>query len=356
MRLPVELFVDVTQAAGLGIDAHTAVTVCLPEVTALADPPVVCFAFPGGGYCRRYYTLDLLGATGGGEAGFHCGRGWIVVACDPLGFGDSTIPDGNALDLDNIAAANHATVQAVIERLESGTLAEGFPAVRNATRLGIGQSMGGCFTIVAQGQFATFDGIASLGYSAIHTVVPTRPGSPPMQWPWISRRSPLDNPRILNQPALAAAAGPRPGTAESPATVGNPAEHPFQWAFHFDDEPASLVALDMAATAGTADPLPPWRSATVPPCGVYMVAPGAVALEAAAVTVPVLIAVGERDVVPDPWAEPHAFKSARDICVFICPQMAHMHNFAHTRGRFWQRIQDWGEGVAAQRAIRAVAV
>src|SRR3546814_8873973 len=79
----------------------------------------------------------------------------------------------------------------------------------------------------------------------------------------------------------------------------------------YDDEPADIVALDMAASAGLADPLPAWRSATTPSCGVHMVAPGAVALEAAAITVPVLVAVGERDVVPDPWMEPKAFKSAR---------------------------------------------
>ena len=47
---------------------------------------------------------------------------------------------------------------------------------------------------------------------------------------------------------------------------------------------ADIVALDMAASAGLADPLPAWRSATTPPCGIYMVAPGAVALEAEALS------------------------------------------------------------------------
>ena len=82
-----------------------------------------------------------------------------------------------------------------------------------------------------------------------------------------------------------------------------------------------------------------------------MVAPGAVALEAAAIRVPVFIGVGERDVVPDPWAEPKAFKSAADIQLYVCPRMAHMHNFARTRAQFWARIHNWGKGVAAQRAL-----
>ncbi|MBB3982025.1 pimeloyl-ACP methyl ester carboxylesterase [Sphingobium fontiphilum] len=90
----------------------------------------------------------------------------------------------------------------------------------------------------------------------------------------------------------------------------------------------------MMASAGLIDPLPEWRSATTPPCSVYMVAPGAVALEAVAVRVPVLIAMGERDVVPDSIGAPRAYESAEDIQLFICPGRAHMHNFAPSRARF----------------------
>jgi len=113
-----------------------------------------------------------------------------------------------------------------------------------------------------------------------------------------------------------------------------------------------VVAADMAAAAGTHPaPLPPWRSATTPACGLYMVAPGTVATEAASITVPVLVAVGERDVVPNPWLEPLAFKSSGDVTVFVCPRMAHMHNFASTRERFWRRVHAWGQTVAAMRDL-----
>ncbi|MDB5425046.1 MAG: hypothetical protein JWQ29_2462 [Phenylobacterium sp.] len=341
MRAPIELMIDVTEAAGLGVTAQTAVTVYLPE-GKLPERRIVCFAFPGGGYCRRYFSFDMPGASGGGQAGFHTDKGWIFVACDHLGFGDSTVPEGNALTLDNVAAANHATVIEVMKRLETGALADGLGPVTPALKLGIGQSMGGCFTIVAQGQLGTFDAVGLLGYSAIHTVVPTRPGRPQPAWPWISRQSSLDAPMILNAAAMAGAetvglAPPEPG-----------GENPFQWSFHYDDEPPEIVAMDMAPPSPGA-PLAEWRSATTPPCGAYMVAPGVVALEAAAITVPVLVAVGERDVVPDPWAEPKAFKSSADVSVFVCPRMGHMHNFAGTRRLFWQRIHSWGEGVAAQR-------
>ena len=148
----------------------------LPEPADLGPRPVVCFAFPGGGYSRRYYTFDMPGDSGSGQAGWHVARGWIFVACDSLGFGDATSPEGNVLNYENVALGNKATVEYVMARLTAGTLLEGYPAISNATTLGIGQSMGGCFTIVLQGQHRTFDAIASLGYSGIHTVVPSRPG------------------------------------------------------------------------------------------------------------------------------------------------------------------------------------
>ena len=205
VREPVELTIDVTDEAALGMPARTTATVYLPETGALSSPPVVCFAFPGGGYSRRYYTLDLAGGAsqassngaseadhgppGHGQAGWHAARGWIFVACDSLGFGDATAPDGDVLTYENIALGNQATVAAVLARLESGTLADGYPPIRGATTVGLGQSMGGCFTIVLQGQHQVFDGIAALGFSGIHTGVPSRPGTPAAAWPWILRGS-----------------------------------------------------------------------------------------------------------------------------------------------------------------------
>ena len=118
MREPVEVAVDVTDQVALGIPAHTAATIVLPEPDELADPPVVCFAFPGGGYSRRYYTFDMPGDDGTGQAGWHARRGWIFVACDHLGFGDSTVPDGNVLNYDNVALGNKVTVEQVMARLE----------------------------------------------------------------------------------------------------------------------------------------------------------------------------------------------------------------------------------------------
>lgn len=345
MATQVELTVDVTEAARLGEPAHTVVTVVLPEADRLDAAPVTCFAFPGGGYCRRYFTFDMPGASGGGQAGWHAGRGWIVVAIDHLATGDSSRPEPERLAYEDLARVNVATVEAVSARLAEGTVADGYPPVEPAVRLGIGQSMGGLLLTVAQAHHDAFDGIGVLGSSAVHTVVPTRPGTPPLPMPWMPRGSDPAAPVVLNRAAMAAAAAPAASVALD--------EHPFRWAFHYDDEPADVVAQDMAAMAfdGGA-PLPPWRSATFPACAVAMTSPGTVAAEAAAVTVPVFVGVGERDVVPDPWIEPKAYRSATDVSLFVCPRMAHMHNFASTRERLWARLHAWGDGVADVSRVR----
>ena len=57
----VELRIDVSNAVDFGEAAHVAVSVVLPDPASLPSPTVVCFAKPGGGYSRGYYTHELPG-------------------------------------------------------------------------------------------------------------------------------------------------------------------------------------------------------------------------------------------------------------------------------------------------------
>ena len=68
---------------------------------------------------------------------------------------------------------------------------------------------------------------------------------------------------------------------------------------------------------------------------------GSVSREAAAIEVPVLVGSGERDVIPDPWAEPTAYRGSANVAVTVVPRMAHMHNFAHTRALLWDAIANF---------------
>ena len=362
MSLTIDLHIDVTHAVDLGGPAHVAVTVVLPDPAHLPAQPVVCFAKPGGGYSRFYFTHALPGpATSvepGAQADFHVARGWIFVALDNLGSGESSIHDAGGLGFTNVTRAALAAEQEVLLRLANGILAPGYPPVLQPVRIGIGQSTGGSLTIVQQARHGCFDGIGVLGFSAVHSHPATPPGEVPVVTPWFSREVAPDAPGgILNAAAVAAA---------SDAGGSEAAWAALAWGFHYDDVPQDVVEQDLAHYEGmaqgvvTAPPsvrereLAPWNSYTTPNDATrFTLTPGAVAPEAAAIAVPVLSAMGERDLVVDPLGEARAFRSAPSFDLFVCPRMGHMHNFAGTRALFWERIHHFGEWCAAAKGYAA---
>jgi pimeloyl-ACP methyl ester carboxylesterase len=335
----IELRIDVSEAVGLGETVTTMATVCLPD--RVPERPIVAFAFPGGGYTRRYYTLELPDQDGhsGGQAGWHTSRGWIFVAVDHLSCGDSSrVSDPALITYEHMVAANEGSVRRVLDLLASGTLADELGPVTDPVLLGLGHSMGGATLILQQGQFATFHGVGVLGWSAVHSVSWTPPGAPRSSVRYFPRGTDMG----ALTPEVFTSAMPEMALDERglPATTKG---------FHYDDEPESIVHRDMHDYPNRGGNLPPWGTSAIPPCAMTMMSPGAVAPEAASITVPVLIAVGERDICVDPMSEPRAYERASDISVYVCPRMAHMHNFARTRRQLWARVQAWGDGAVSLR-------
>jgi pimeloyl-ACP methyl ester carboxylesterase len=335
----IEIRTDVTDAAGIGESLETVATVCLPD--QLSQTPVVCFAWPGGGYSRQYFTFDMPGSTGGGEAGWHTDRGWIFVAVDTLNTGESSKPaDPGLLTYANLGASMKATVDGVLSRLENGTIAEGFPRVVDPVKIALGQSLGGSLVVLCEGQQHIFDGIGVLGFSGHHTMI----------WapPELVTGSRVYIPRGTNVAALTedvfVAAMPEMAFDDRGWPLCAPG-------FHFEDEPQDIVAADMLDYPRRKGILPVWASATIPPCAMTMMSPGAIAPEAANVRVPVFVGVGERDTVPNPKSEPTAYQEASDVTVYICEGMAHMHNFGTPRALMWTRFHSWAEGVVAMREV-----
>jgi pimeloyl-ACP methyl ester carboxylesterase len=209
------------------------------------------------------------------------------------------------------------------DRLADGTLVARLPPAPDASLLGLGQSMGGCFTIAAQGAHAPYDAVGILGFSARHTELPLPEGT---------------YAQVPTSPD---------GGAVSQEEVAAALMASFRWVFHWDDASADIAELDMASVPmREGDQVPPWgRRAASLPCGVDMLTPGVVAGQAAAIAVPVFIAQGERDVAPHPHDEPAAYSSSDHVTVVRIPAMAHMHNFASTRERMWRAIHAWGQSL-----------
>jgi hypothetical protein len=348
-----ELIIDVSNALNIGEPVQIAVTVVLPDPAALPAHPVICFAKPGGGYARGYYSCELPGPPSaeprGAQADWHAARGWIFVAMDNLGSGSSSNHAPEWLDFTHVCRAALAAEQDILARLANGVLAPGFPPVSQPVRLCIGQSTGGSLGIVQQARHDCYDGLALLGFSAVHNHPPTPPGEAPVVTPWFARDLAPDQPGgVINAAAVAAAASLAPDAAWASLA----------WSFHYDDVPAEVVEQDLAhyeaiaqrSSAAQHDPAP-WLSYTTPhEAARFTLTPGIVAPEAAAIRVPVLSAMGTRDLVVDPMGEARAFRSATSFDQFICPRMGHMHNFASTRTLFWQRIHLFGTWCAAVKA------
>ncbi len=323
----IELSIDVSAALALPGKHLVAMTAWLPDPALLTAQPVAIFGSPGGAYTRHYYNMRFAGHEGYSEAEAHVRNGFIFVAYDHLGVGDSSTEHLREYTVHQLAAANDRAVREVAARLRSGLLAANYPALADICLIGIGQSMGACVTINMQGRHQTFDGIGILGYSAIHTVLPQRNEA--------ARQRSIDDHTSIASRALKDIS-----VEEASTGVAD-----FVYPFHWEDLPADILNADMAGGYPMRKTAPPFGSLTVPPCAVTMMTPGLVKADAGAIRVPVLTAMGERDVCPDPHAEPSAFGGSNDVSLFIVPRMAHMHNFAGTRMQLWNRIETWARRV-----------
>jgi pimeloyl-ACP methyl ester carboxylesterase len=104
--------------------------------------------------------------------------------------------------------------------------------------------------------------------------------------------------------------------------------------FHWDDVPDDVVAGDNA------------RAVMVPYTLSYQAtAMNIVTEDAARIGVPVYICLGERDVSPDPHAEPGYYRSSPDVTLHILPRAGHCHNFASARHTMWDRLDVWARSV-----------
>ena len=314
----IELRIDVSGKTELEGRLETAVTVALPE--RISDRQPVLFLWPGGGYGKGYFDIQVPGFEGYSQLEHHAERGFVVVACDHLGVGESSEPDRSALTPQIVAEVNRATVDEVLRLLRAGELTPDASPVPAPIVIGGAHSLGAMLLIVQQARQRTFDAVALLGYSAIR-VEP--PGLPP------GRRTSSGADEAGNeQTALQAQA---------------------RFYCHWEDVPAEIVDADMRGEFPFREPpLPMWGTDRQP--GAYhwpIFSPGVAAHWAATIECPIFLGIGERSTVRDPWAEPAAYRRSRSITLFVCPRMAHAQNFASTRHLLWDTLVHWMQGAAA---------
>lgn len=317
----VDVQFDVTSALPPGAvtdPVHIAATV-VADPDRLGATPTVVVGVPGGTYHRRYWDLQPPGRSGYSHAAWVAERGGVFVACDYLGGGDSSRPEnGDFMTLEVCADAAHEVLEQIREGLAKASLVDGLPALIDPTFIGIGQSLGGFITMIQQGKYDDYPGIAVLGASPL--VIANIPFHRSLDGLSESERRQA----VLEDNAKTS------GTDELPVYHGAPREA-FRGIFHVLDVPDDLFQYDVEHCHTLINRM----------TGVDGMTPGYAKPFADRITSPVFLGFGDSDVSQQPRLEPTGYPASRDLTVVVVPQMAHMHNFANTREQLWRRLDQW---------------
>ena len=296
---------DVTEIARFGEPAQLAAEVLLPEGQA---PDLVFVCLPGGGMNRRYF--DLPTPPGEAEASFAqamLARGHAIVLIDPLGAGDSTCPaDAYLLHPDRTADAAALVTDRILAGLREGSLVPGVPAMPALRSVGAAHSLGALMTIVQQARAGQHHGLALMGF---HTAgVPAHLTDADRALDVIHARENLVELARKRFPA-----GP----------------------WHELQAQPSKRAVS-AATAIERVMMTPSLMAMLPEI---------IAGDAASITVPVLIALGDSDLHGDPYRTPQAYGASPEVTLLVLPETRHNHFVYPSRTHLFERVARWAENL-----------
>ena len=301
--------------AGAGALSLAATLYAPASLAAYYAPVLVCW--PGGSYGRDYWDLRLDGRTGYSFAEHMTALGFIVIAPDPLGVGDSGRPvDGTACTYDALADAAHGAVEVIRKGLVDGSLATGVPPLSSPRIIGVGHSMGGGLVTIQQARSGSYDAVAVLGFT--HG----------------AKDRAVDN---TEDPALRATAVEQAKTFwgdQWEARYGVVDKAPHQGWLNGPDVPADIVAADNA-------------NSVVWPAEPYVDAlqVGFTATYAGRIGAPVMIAFGEFDIAEHPRDETAFYAGSVDITLFVLGGSYHCHNFQDGRADLWTRLGAWATEV-----------
>lgn len=311
----INLRVDVTGRLPLSRSAEIAVWVFLPcdNRPTTCRRPTAFFLLPGAGYGRSYFDLHVPGYQGFSLAEHLAESGFIVMAIDYIGTGDSTPYEPfDKLTKDLVIEANQAVIEILTEKLEKGTLTRDLSALRKPRLIGVGHSMGGYLITQQQARFRTFDAIGILGWTQL---------GPP-------KYMELSGPKWLKF------------LAKMPDRTRPPREL-FRELFYDATVPSAVRDADTDLAVRV-------YSWVFTPEGHGVLGDPASPDAARKIEVPVFLGFGSRDISRDPLREAACYTSALDVTILILPGAAHCFNFSHNRLHFFRRMASWAGSIDHQ--------
>lgn len=286
--------------APIGIAATVFAPAQLPE----GRRPVALFCFPGGGMSQLYFDLDEHSfARAMTEAGL------VTVTFDHPGIGKSDAPsDGFSLTARRIAAIEAQAATKIAGRLRNGTIGSELPPLNSLTMIGLGHSMGAMLVSLQQAAMCPYAALALLGFS-------TR-GLPEVLTP-----------------------------AEQSAAKYAVRDDTYYIAMarqRFGDRPYMNIP---SRTDGSAE----LKAASAPlltVAAMQSMLPGNIAADAATISVPIFLAVGDRDITGRPEAIAPRFSSAPDIRLLVMENAGHHPFVAPSATMLYADLAEWAFAIA----------
>jgi alpha-beta hydrolase superfamily lysophospholipase len=317
--MQVSLTFDVSGAIGTGERLTQAAWMFLPERPAEARAVLLCLA--GGTYDKHYWHIDIDGHPGYSFGEHLADSGFVVIAVDHLGIGESTDPIASGpLGLELLALGDAEVARQVRERVQCGDLHDELPTA--LPLLGIGHSMGACLTTMVQATAHPYDAVVLLGYGVQITNV-------------YDEAADAEDLELRIQQTIEVSCrltGAKPTDVHTFAPRAYLAD-----LFYAGEVPQDVVDADSAVQSRV-----PLRAAA------EVTTPGFVQRYAPRVDVPVFLAFGAAlDVSPNPYAEPANYTTSPDVTLHLVPDSGHCHNFASHRAQLWDRIARWVPTVVA---------
>lgn len=306
---PNRLSLDVSAVAEGDQTLTQAAWLFAPEDPASARGVLVCLA--GGTYDKHYWHLEVEGHPGYSFGEHLAALGYVVIALDHLGVGDSSDVAGHA-GLELLSAGDAEVVAQIRKAVQDGSLVAGVP--QDVPIVGVGHSMGACLTTMVQATASSYDAVVLLGYG----VEVTNSGNAVAEDLAAAIQQNFELLRgITGAPEDATSwVVPRGGLRDN---------------FYAPDVPEAIALADDSHVSR----LPARANAEV-------ISAGFVAGFAAKVAVPVFLGFGAaRDTSPDPYTEPSNYPASSDVTLFLVPGSHHCHNMAGERAVLWDRIAAW---------------
>jgi alpha-beta hydrolase superfamily lysophospholipase len=145
---------EISEAVPLPGRFEIAADVVVPADRQADEIVAVLCCLPGGFLSRRYFDLEIDGHRDYSFAEAMAREGFITLAFDHVGVGDSSKPEpiegGYTLGVEAIAAANQRALELALERLARGDSSAGIPSLPDPITIGVGHSMGSMLTVEQQ--------------------------------------------------------------------------------------------------------------------------------------------------------------------------------------------------------------